>query len=145
MLDIAIIRRIEKAIILAGALYVIGFLLTEASFETEEGMDLYLVLISKVIPILFFFGLSLLPYLLFYSVSKAISLKGEGSPYTRASLIVTLLVVPVSCILYYASGKSIEGDPSSTSSLIYAVLPFYIAIIGGFFYGVVYLAARKSS
>jgi drug/metabolite transporter (DMT)-like permease len=142
------LHKLQTRTIAAGALFVAVYILQWGDFSSSASIDEFgftLGLLATLVPIIFFFGLSLFPYAIFYKITKSIFDRGGKETYSKASFLVTVVLIPVCCWGYVAAGQSIRNDTSSTASLVFAVLPFYIAIVGSAFYGVIYMLARKGS
>ncbi len=145
MLEIETIRKADRTLISLGGFFILIYMLTWTDFSLGDEVGIIEFVAVYFVSTLFVLGLSVLPFLIFYAISASISKKGRPPKYSRISLLITIFVVPISCWLYYAAGKDIEGSTSSTAVVIFAVLPFYIGIFGSLLYGAVYFAARKGT
>ena len=137
--------KIEKLVLLAGGAFIGMYMLTQSDFPSFDELPSGSDLLFAFLPIGIFLGFTLFPYLLFFQIAKSIHNQQAGISSAKGRLILSLVIIPTSCWLYFASGRSIEDDPSSTASLIFAVLPFYICIVGCFLYGLVYWFNRIST
>ncbi|MCI5108052.1 MAG: hypothetical protein MRY76_15210, partial [Pseudomonadales bacterium] len=108
MLEIATIRKADKALITFGGLFVAVYILANSSFSLGEEVGITEILVAYIAPAFMFLGLSVLPYLIFYLISESIARNGRPPKYSRISLLITVFLIPISCWLYFAAGKDIE-------------------------------------
>jgi drug/metabolite transporter (DMT)-like permease len=134
----------EKWTLFVCAVGIISILAPEMSNPFKEGLDIAFILRSSA-SLIMILGFTCMPFFIFFHISKYIGNKKTCLALSMARLIVAILVTLISWWLYYSSKQAIEGDSSSTASLIYAVLPFYILIGGSIIYGILIAIAKNNA
>lgn len=98
-----------------------------------------------IFSIIFICALTAWPFMSLVAIANGIAKRSHSINLASACLLVSTLLVAGSLAVYIAASTAIEGDSSSTASVIYAVIPFYILIAGCIFYGPMYWIAKRSS
>ena len=126
----------EKWTLFICALGVVAILEPEMSDSFEDEFNLA-VIFHDFISSTMMLGITWMPYFVFFLISRHIGNKKTSLPFSVARLIAAIFITLVSWWLYYSSGQAIDGNESSTASLIFVVLPFYILIGGAVVYGII--------
>ena len=82
----------------------------------------------NIFSILLMLALTLFPYITLLLMNRRFHKRVSLITSYTSSLIVSIFIITISLFLYYQSWASVDMSASSTASLIYAVLPFYILI-----------------
>lgn len=143
-MDAQILRKLNSGILLAGGAFIVIYIMRGTKPHFEEGFSLLLVW-GWLFPLVIISALTFSPFYVFHRMSCKVHKITKKPSLHYICISLSIIVLLVSLKLYYEASVSIKGSTSSTASLIYAVLPFYILIGGSIFYGVLIMGAKNNA
>ncbi len=124
------LKHIGIAINIVGANADLGLMISASSA---------IVTISDLLITIGFYLWVILPFLVLIVLTAVIHHKGYSGAARAAILLTSLLVVVSSVVIYWAS---IINSESSTSALVFVVLPIYAMVATAVVYGLAWLLLR---
>ncbi|MGZ5435917.1 MAG: hypothetical protein ACXWID_10500 [Pyrinomonadaceae bacterium] len=124
------LKIIGIAINIIGAMAVLGLMISASSA---------IVTISDLLITIGFYIWVILPFLVLIVLTAVIHRKGHSGASRAAILLTSILVVVSSVVIYWAS---IFNSESSTSALVFVVLPIYAMVATAVVYVLAWLLLR---
>lgn len=134
---------LEQLVVLIGCGVVGGILILHSDYSDFSFFDFSAESFFIGFSILVFMLITFAPFLWFLRLSQKIHALKVGSRFSKATLLINLVLVATCGVIYYLAAQSIQGDSSSTAALVFAVLPVYIGLIGSLFFLPVWAIAKR--